>query len=422
MSEQNSINQDIEQLVERYLDDPRPDLKDLIMVQCASMVERIARRFSGIEAFDDLVQVGYIGLLNALGKFDRTAGVKFNTYATYLVAGEIKHYLRDRTQTIRQPAWLQELRHKVNKAAGSLTQTLGRLPTEREIAESIGVSEASVVEVFTTQEMLKVASLDAPLESSSDGEADVEKLDSADFCPEQLGLEDRMVLEQALSQLRDLERQVLVHFHFDAMNQTEIASVLGISCNYVSHILRQSLAKLRRFFIDEAEKDRVLKRQGDLVDFEILDPQIGCYTEAYFLTRLEEEVHRGSFENGSVGVVLINFRGLDSLRRFYGEESTVEFLVQATSFCRDNLRRLDMVCRLGETGLGVIFPYTGQDVVKVQERLLKKFISWLDSRQMQNTSVRVEVGYGSFPDGGKTASELLDTAKLRPIANLRLAA
>ena len=90
MSEQNSINQDIEQLVERYLDDPRPDLKDLIMVQCASMVERIARRFSGIEAFDDLVQVGYIGLLNALGKFDRTAGVKFNTYATYLVAGEIK--------------------------------------------------------------------------------------------------------------------------------------------------------------------------------------------------------------------------------------------------------------------------------------------------------------------------------------------
>src|SRR5437773_2258982 len=140
MSDFLSLHQDAEGLVARYLQKPAPDLKDLIMVQYSSMVERIARRFAGIEPFEDLVQVGYIGLLNALTKFDPEAGVRFNTYSTYLVAGEMKHYLRDRAQTIRHPAWLQELRHKVNKAAQVLQQTLGRIPTEREIADEIDVS------------------------------------------------------------------------------------------------------------------------------------------------------------------------------------------------------------------------------------------------------------------------------------------
>ena len=162
MAELSNLNQDPEGLVARYLADPRPDLKDLIMVQYASLVERTARKFSGVEAYDDLVSVGYIGLLNALTKFDPTAGVRFNTYATYLVAGEIKHYLRDRSQTIRQPAWLQELRTKVTRASANLQQGLGRVPTEREIAEEVGVSEVSVREVIQTQEMLKVGSLDQP--------------------------------------------------------------------------------------------------------------------------------------------------------------------------------------------------------------------------------------------------------------------
>src|SRR5205085_7879515 len=149
-------------LVLRYLQEPRADLKDLIMVQYAGLVERTARKFSGLEAHEDLVQVGFIGLLNALSKFDREAGVRFNTYATYLVAGEIKHYLRDRSQTIRHPAWLQELRHKVNRASNMLQQNLGRAATEREIADELGISETAVQEVYQTQEMLRIASLDAP--------------------------------------------------------------------------------------------------------------------------------------------------------------------------------------------------------------------------------------------------------------------
>ncbi|MCA1948107.1 MAG: sigma-70 family RNA polymerase sigma factor, partial [Armatimonadetes bacterium] len=161
MADARELHQEAEDLVLRYFENPQPDLKDLIMVRYGAMVERIARKFMGLEPLEDLIQVGYIGLLNALSKFNPRAGVRFNTYATYLVAGEIKHYLRDRSQTIRQPAWLQELRHKVNRAASVLQQDLGRQPTSREIADHLKLSVATVDDVLATQDLLKVASLDS---------------------------------------------------------------------------------------------------------------------------------------------------------------------------------------------------------------------------------------------------------------------
>lgn len=421
MSESLSWNQDPEGLVMRYLDNPRSDLKDLIMVQYAGLVERVARRFSGLEPFEDLVQVGFIGLLNALGKFDRNAGVRFNTYATYLVAGEIKHYLRDRSHTIRQPAWLQELRHKVNRAASYLQQSLGRVPTEREIADEIGVSETAVFEVIQTQEMLKLSSLDST-PTDDESESEVEKLDAASFCPEQLSVEDRLVLEQAMQQLRDLERQVLVLFHFEAMNQTEIANQLNISCNYVSHILRQSLAKLRKILVSEGEKDKVLRRQDSAVDYDVIDSTTGAYTEGFFRTRLEEELHRASSSDMTVGVVMINFRGLDTLRAFYGDASVTDFLTDAAEFFKEHLRRLDLVCRFSETGFGIILPSTGQNVNLVRQRLLQKVNTWMSARYSQNSPIRVEIGHGCFPEDGRNSRDLLAAAEMKPMDNALKAA
>jgi RNA polymerase sigma-B factor len=415
-----NAGQDSEGLVVRYLQDPHPDLKDLIMVQYSNLVERVARRFSGLEAFEDLCQVGYIGLLNALSKFDPEAGVRFNTYATYLVAGEIKHYLRDRSQTIRHPAWLQELRHKVNRTVGVLQQNLGRQPNEREIAEELGVSESAVKEVFQTQEMLKVASLDAAPQGDDDGDAEVDKLDTSAFCPEQLSVEDRLLLENAMKQLRDLERQVLVLFHFESMNQTEIASKLNISCNYVSHILRQSLAKLRKILAVEEEKDRVLRRQAAEIDYEILDAMTGAYTESYFRARLAEEVHRASCQDTAVAIVMINFGGLDTLRSFYGEASVDDFLSDAADFFKENVRRLDVVARFGESGYGIILPSTGHGVALVRQRLLYRIATWMNSRFSQNSPITVEIGQGAFPDDARTAQDLLTAAALRPVSEVAL--
>jgi RNA polymerase sigma-B factor len=410
------LNQDSEGLVLRYLEDPRPDLKDLIMVTYTGLVERTARKFAGIEAYEDLVQVGYIGLLNALSKYDPTAGVRFNTYATYLVAGEIKHYLRDKTQTIRQPAWLQELRHKVNKAAASLYTELGRTPTEREIADIVGVSESSVHEVIMTQDLLRVGSLDSMNDGDDDGESEVERIDAAQFAPDQLSVEDRVVLEHAMEQLRDLERQVLSMFHFEAMSQTEIANKLDISCNYVSHILRQSLSKLRKILTSEENKDRML-RKGDVGnDQEIIDGMSGAYTEGYFKSRLEEELHRASYENSIVAIMLVEFQGLEGMRKFYGEQSIYDFMADANDFFRENVRRLDIVARYGETGFAIILPSGGKNVLLVKERLHKKLQNWVSGRYASTGAVRTLVGEAVFPSDAKSGSKLLQQAKANMIA------
>src|SRR5215469_14943172 len=91
-----AIDRDPDELVATYLADPRPDLRDHIVLLHGEMVGAIARRYAGTEPAEDLEQVGFIGLLNALSKFDPSAGVRFSSYAGHLVAGEIRHYLRDR--------------------------------------------------------------------------------------------------------------------------------------------------------------------------------------------------------------------------------------------------------------------------------------------------------------------------------------
>lgn len=399
---------DAEQLVAEYVVDPRPDLKDLIILQCSGMVERIARRFSGVEPLDDLVQVGYIGLLNALTKFDPSAGVRFNTYATHLVAGEIKHYLRDRSQIIRHPAWVQELRQRLNKAAVTLQAELGRQPSIREIAEACNVSEHSVEEVFATQDLLRVTSLDAPI-AEDDDESDIDKLDSVGPCAGQVSVEDRVVLESAMRQLRDLEREVLVMFHFDAMSQTEIANALGISCNYVSHILRQSLNKLRRIFTSEEMADRALRKDSPQQS-DVLDPMTQAYTEDYFWGRLTEEVHRVTGTNSTVAVIVVRFSGLSALQSFYGASSVRDFMVDAADFLRSSVRSLDVVCRFGDSGFGIVLPETGTKGTMIHDRLAKRFEQWMVGRLGGSGSVTAAIGHATAPDDARSARSLVDIA------------
>lgn len=406
MSEVNGKqNRDSEALVLEYLASPRPDLKDLIIVQYATMVERIARRFSGVESVDDLTQVGYIGLLNALGKFDPEAGVRFNTYATHLVAGEIKHYLRDRSQTIRQPAWLQELRHKVNKATTELQAELGHAPSDREVAERLEVSEAAVKEVNATRELLRVSSLDMTPGDDDEGDSDLDKLDSAMVSPEQVSVEDRVLLETAMQQLRDLEREVLVMFHFDAMNQTEIASKLDISCNYVSHILRQSLSKLRRILSEEEEQERMLRR--DVADDKsVIDPETGIYDESYFRSRFSEEVHRAVSSEGVCSVITVEIEGLKQLGSFYGEATVRDFLVDTATFLKGCVRTLDIVCRNGSTGFGIILPGTGSSVDKVVGRIESRLDKWLIGRMAGGQGIQFDIRFATAPDDGRSVSDL----------------
>ena len=402
--------EDAESLVARYVAYPRPDLRDQIMVQYTPLVERTARKFKGLEPMEDLVQVGYMGLLNALTKFDPEAGVRFNTYASYLVAGEIKHYLRDRAQAIRQPAWLQELRSKCVRAEGALRAEGMREPSHRDIAERVGAAESQVRDALMAAELTKVGSLDAALPGDDDG-GEIERLDAGDFCPEQLGIEDRVVLEHALSQLRDLERQVLMLFHFECRPQAEIAERMGISPNYVSHILRQSLSKLRKILAAEEESDRTLRRQAAELDYDAIDAATGAYTEGFLRHRLEEEVHRASAEDGSVALVRVAFDGLDDMRRFYGEAAVRDFLADAADFLKQNVRRLDVVARDGARGFAILLPFTGGTVEVVRERLVKAAAGFTPGRMGPRGGLVVRMGVASTPSTGRSAKALYEAAE-----------
>jgi RNA polymerase sigma-B factor len=398
-----------EAIVHEYVKTKNVELREPIISHYAPMVERIARRYSGLEPFEDLLQVGFMGLLNALNLFEPAKGVRFNTYATHLVAGAIKHHLRDRTRIIREPAWLQEVRHRTNKLFAQMQQELGRPATEAEVAERAELSPELIREVKATEELFRVASLTAG-PSSDDDESD--DIDFAEHCQMQLSIEEKHVLEKAISELRELEQQVLLLFHFESLSQTEIATRLGISSNYVSHILRQAVGKLRSILNSEELNDRAIRRQTSSFSDEVMDDVSDCYTEAYLIARLDEECSRASCLDTAVGFVQVQFDGLDRLQQFYGAHAVEDFLRDAAAFLRDGVRRLDSVGRIGSTGFGIVLPGTGQTVSAVESRIVSRISSWLAQDSVSRAGVSVRLGTAYYPDSGRSAKALLQAVSL----------
>jgi RNA polymerase sigma-B factor len=129
-------------------DDPaRPDLRADLVALNLPLVEHLARRFRNRgEPYDDLVQVGTIGLIKAVDRFDLGREVEFSTYATPTIVGEIKRWFRDKGWSIRVPRRLQELRLSLASATSELTQELGRSPTVKELAHRLAIGEDEILE------------------------------------------------------------------------------------------------------------------------------------------------------------------------------------------------------------------------------------------------------------------------------------
>ncbi|NIR00380.1 MAG: sigma-70 family RNA polymerase sigma factor, partial [Gemmatimonadales bacterium] len=128
----------VDALVAEYRRTGDTALRDKLIAQHLYLAQTAARKFAGLgESHDDLLQEGAMGLINAVDLYDPERGVQFSTYATHLVEGQIRHYLRDRGKLIKQPAWVQELTSKIMRASDALTQELNRAPTVDEIAERV---------------------------------------------------------------------------------------------------------------------------------------------------------------------------------------------------------------------------------------------------------------------------------------------
>ena len=209
------------------------------------LVEHCARRFRNRgEPHEDLVQVGTIGLLKAVDRFDAERGVEFSTYATPTVIGEIKRHFRDKGWAIRVPRRLQELRLQIGTVSAELTQLLGRSPTPRELAERIGCTVEEIVEGLESGNAYTTLSLDAGEDAEDGGTATM--LDA-------IGVEDvhlehveiRESIKPLLDALDAREKKILMLRFFRNMTQSQIAEEVGISQMHVSRLLNRTLVHLR---------------------------------------------------------------------------------------------------------------------------------------------------------------------------------
>jgi RNA polymerase sigma-B factor len=207
------------------------------------LVEHCARRFRNRgEPLEDLVQVGTIGLIKSVDRFDEQRGVEFSTYATPTIIGEIKRHFRDKGWAIRVPRRLQELRMQLGTASADLTHRLGRSPTARELAEALGCTVEEVVEGLESSNAYATLSLDAS-DQHDEGASMLEVIGVDD---EGLAhVEIRESLKPLLDRLDTRQKRILLLRFFRGMTQSQIAAEIGVSQMHVSRLLNRTLEQLR---------------------------------------------------------------------------------------------------------------------------------------------------------------------------------
>lgn len=368
-----------------------PSVRNQLICLHLDLVQAVVRRFSGMgEPMEDLVQEGTMGLINAVDWYDVDRGVKFTTYATHLIAGQVQHYLRDRGRLIRQPAWVQELTGKIMKTSEALAHELRRPPTNEEIARRLSVPEATVEQVLRSKERVKVRSLDATADDDDGASAlSLEKLQLVQPAP-QMGIEDRILLQAAIAELKDLERKVVRYFFFQDLNQTEIARRLGISVNYASYLLRRALGKLRDAFEQAARPPEQVREEVPIAPVGI-DAATGLPTAAYFKERLRQEIARAQRGGPKAAVSF----ALMLLEPVGGALEALALVV------RKSIRLYDVAARMSETVLAVLFPGVGSQASVLADRLLAS-VSPLQG---------VSVGYALYPADGDTVEALVTKAQ-----------
>jgi RNA polymerase sigma-B factor len=221
-------------------------LRDELVVVHLNLVRFLAVRFANRgEPLDDLVQVGTVGLLKAIDRFDLERGVEFTTYATPTIVGEIKRYFRDKGWAVKVPRRLQELNLAVNRASDKLAIELGRSPTVGELANHLHAGEDEILEAQELAQAYNLLSLDSEVSGETDKKSQT-LADTVGVSDAGLGLlEDRANLERAFHALSGRERVIIYLRFYESVSQTEIAKRLNVSQMHVSRLQAKALEKLR---------------------------------------------------------------------------------------------------------------------------------------------------------------------------------
>lgn len=246
-----AIEQDekeIRSLILNYRNNIDIKAKNKIVKSYLSLVEKLARNHlnNHKEQYDDLVQVGCIGLISAIDKFDLKQKVNFKTYAYHFISGEMKHYIRDHVSVVKLPRELQELYPKVNRVRTYLQLSTGKDPDEEKIAQYLDIPVEKVKQTLEMESNLYSFSLDQPLNTdSSDNSASYgDQLEDKKYQSFQLAQEDRYILNEAVNSIKDQSKQVIEYAFYQDLSQTEIAKKLGISQMQVSRRLKGAVKEL----------------------------------------------------------------------------------------------------------------------------------------------------------------------------------
>ncbi|MGD9622785.1 MAG: RNA polymerase sigma factor SigF [Mycolicibacterium sp.] len=218
--------------------------RDRIVERCLPLADHIARRFDGRgEARDDLVQVARVGLVNAVIRFDVSAGSDFVSFAVPTIMGEVRRHFRDNSWSVKVPRRLKELHLRLGAATADLSQRLGRAPTASELAAELEMDRDEVIEGLVAGSSYNTLSIDSGGSGNEDAPAIADTLGDIDTSLEQI--ENREALRPLLDSLPERERTVLVLRFFESLTQTQIAERVGISQMHVSRLLAKSLSRLR---------------------------------------------------------------------------------------------------------------------------------------------------------------------------------
>ncbi|MFD0338089.1 RNA polymerase sigma factor SigF [Streptomyces sp. NPDC127117] len=210
-----------------------------------ALVRFAASRFrSRSEPMEDIVQVGTIGLIKAIDRFELSRGVEFPTFAMPTIVGEIKRFFRDTSWSVRVPRRLQELRLDLAKAGDELAQRLDRSPTVGELADRLGITRDEVVEGMAASNAYTASSLDAKPEEDDHEGALADRIGYEDHGLE--GIEYVESLKPLIASLPRRDRTILSLRFVANMTQSEIGEELGISQMHVSRLLSRTLVKLRK--------------------------------------------------------------------------------------------------------------------------------------------------------------------------------
>ncbi|MEL6325929.1 MAG: RNA polymerase sigma factor SigF [Cyanobacteria bacterium J06626_23] len=236
------------ELLNTYQKSRAPQLRNRLVKMNIGLVRREAHHwiYHSNETFDDLMQVGSLGLIRAIERFDISKGYAFSSFAIPYIRGEIQHYLRDRGAIVRIPRRWQALQHQSARVIRQLQEDLDRKPTDQEIAVELDITVAEWQEVKLASRNRSLLSLDAPIQDEEAGSASLsDLLPDPKYRSFQLAQEDRIRLQQALSQLEKRTREVLEFVFLQDLTQKETAERLGISAVTVSRRVKSGLKRLR---------------------------------------------------------------------------------------------------------------------------------------------------------------------------------